>query len=207
MQSARTKICSHTHFSITPLNQWLPFLSKLKVCQRFLHRNTREKSRSKLMILYLYIESDSHGRFLAAKSYYDSIESGCQGDFRATRKQLSYAPGHISPCIKRKLFIQHNGHTILFNSLRHFHFTPASYSLCQMEQYRIDVCSTKLLAPSISPIQIRCNLFILLNTDRFVYVITFFFVVFGVNSTHYWLKQCNSKKACYHLLIPWYHYV
>ena len=52
--------------------------------------------RSKLslnMILSLYIESGSHGGFLEAKSHHDPIESGCQeGGFRATRKQLSYAP-------------------------------------------------------------------------------------------------------------------
>ena len=44
------------------------------------------------IILYLNIESGSRGDFLAAKSYYDSIESGCPGGFWATRKQLSYAP-------------------------------------------------------------------------------------------------------------------
>ena len=44
------------------------------------------------MILYLYIESDSHGGFLAAKSYYDPIESGCQGGFPGNQETTKLRP-------------------------------------------------------------------------------------------------------------------
>ena len=46
-----------------------------------IYKGKTQRNGSKLnlkTILYLYIESGSHGGFLAAKSYYDPIDSGGQ---------------------------------------------------------------------------------------------------------------------------------
>ena len=58
----------------------------------------RRSELSLKIILYPYIESGSHGGFLAAKSYYDSIESGCQGGFPGNQETTK-----LRPCL---LFIQ-----------------------------------------------------------------------------------------------------
>ena len=59
------------------------------------------------MILYLYIEFDSHGGFPAAKSYYDPIESGCQGGFPGNQETTKLRPFQQRLCTDKAAWTVH----------------------------------------------------------------------------------------------------
>ena len=71
------------------------------LAQKYKGKSRGRKSKLSLkIILYLYIESGIQGGFLAAKSYHGHtmipLNLAARGGFRATRKQLSYAPAQKS---------------------------------------------------------------------------------------------------------------